>query len=851
MTIPNGVKSINNDAFSSCSALTSITIPNSVTSIGNYAFSSCSALTSITIPNSVTSIGNFVFSGCNNLTDLSVASGNTVYDSRDNCNAIIETASNTLIAGCSSTVIPNSVTSIGNNAFRGSGLISLIIPNSVTSIGDFVFHSCNNLIDLSVASGNTVYDARDNCNAIIETASNTLIAGCSSTVIPEDVTSIGNYAFCYCGNLTSITIPHSVANIGNNAFCYCRNLTSVVSLMEEPFIYNSNAFVGISSNCILTVPYGTKDAYIAAGWTEEVFKGGIVEAAPPSPIITFADTKVKAICVANWNTNYDGELSEAEAAAVTDLGEAFKNETEIASFDELPYFTGLTSIGESAFEGCSGLTSITIPENITSIGESAFTGCSQLVSVSLPDNIVMIGTKAFDSETKLCTAKGSKTLLALWNAPIVPYDETTDEQLLPPSFNTEATQTTAKVTIENWYDGYTYQYNGEETMDKEFNYTGLQPESINNSTLVVLSDDVQYETGVSFTTQSLLPHIEALTTTASSISVTGTYTEDDAKVVASYIQFADDEPVEGDQCSASGLEPERNYTVTYTIEVDYGGEETATYTSIQAISTDNLNFNSAAPKVVSEGNVIVSATANLYENEENVGFEWRSTDWTDEFPSNTGMAYLYEGTMEGCIKNLNTSKLWKCRPYYLSGSGTYHYGDWVGIDPTNTSYFEPTVHTYSQVAVEGNTASVKGYALSGTDDVEVQGFKYWRVNNGGKLHNRVAAVIPSDAMTMEVGSQQMMTATIRGLDYETEYCCVAFVTTLNGNTFYGEEQTFTTEKAPTGIEEIEVEDSISTSQNVSQGIYTLTGTKVSDNISDLKTLPQGVYIVNGKKVMIK
>lgn len=595
--------------------------------------------------------------------------------------------------------------------------------------------------------------------------------------------------------------------------------------MEEPFIYNSNAFVGISSNCILTVPYGTKDAYIAAGWTEEVFKGGIVEAAPPSPIITFADTKVKAICVANWNTNYDGELSEAEAAAVTDLGEAFKNETEVASFDELPYFTGLTSISESAFEGCTGLASITIPENITSVGASAFSGCSQLASVILPDDIVSMGTNAFDTETKLYATRGSKTLLTLWNAQKDAYEKTADEQMLPPSFNAETTQTTAKVTVENWYDGYTYQYNGEETTDKEFNYTGLKPESIHDLTLTVLSDNVQYEASGSFTTQSLSPHIEEWTATASSVSATGAYTEGDAKVVASSIQLADNNAVDGNQCYVSGLDPDRSYTVTYTIEVDYGGEETATYTGTLSVSTDNVNFETAQPKVVSEGNVIVSATANLDENEENVGFEWRSTDWTEEFPSNTGKAYLYEGTMEGYIKNLNTNKLWKCRPYYLSAGGDCYYGDWMGIDPTNTSYFEPTVHTYSNVIVEGNTVQVKGYALNGTDEVKAQGFKYWKANRGGSARNRVVA-IPADVMTIEVEGQQMMTANIEGLDYDTEYCCVAFVTTTDGDTFYGEEQIFTTGEDPTDIESVETEGAVD-AQAIEVARYNMNGQQIT------------------------
>ena len=142
VTIPNGVTSIADRTFSDCSGLTSITIPNSVTRIGYLAFYGCSGLISITIPNSVTSIGSYAFDGCSGLTSVIVESGNTVYDSRDNCNAIIETATNTIIQGCMNTSILNSVTSIGHSAFRGcSGLTSVTIPNSVTEIGGSAFSS--------------------------------------------------------------------------------------------------------------------------------------------------------------------------------------------------------------------------------------------------------------------------------------------------------------------------------------------------------------------------------------------------------------------------------------------------------------------------------------------------------------------------------------------------------------------------------------------------------------------------------------------------------------------------------------------------------------------------------------
>ena len=300
--IPNTVISIESGAFRNCKGLTSIEIPNSVTTIYFGAFQNCSSLTSITIPNSVTGIGQLVFSGCDNLSSLAVELGNTKYDSRDNCNAIIETESNTLIIGCNKTKIPNSVVSIDSYSFQScKGMTSIEIPNNVTRIGDSAFGSCSsltsvtipknvinigknlfsgceNLSSIVVESGNTGYDSRNDCNAIIETESNTLIAGCNKTKIPNSVTKIGEWAFSGCNGLTSITIPNSVTSIGEYAFVGCFDLTEVIINISKPLVLSSQFDFANSANATLYVPKGCVEAYASAdNWKE--FKE-IVEISP-------------------------------------------------------------------------------------------------------------------------------------------------------------------------------------------------------------------------------------------------------------------------------------------------------------------------------------------------------------------------------------------------------------------------------------------------------------------------------------------------------------------------------------------------------------------------------------------
>ena len=922
INIPNSVTTIGQSAFSSCLGLTSVNIGNSVTTIEQSAFQECSSLTSINIPNSVTTIGQSAFYGCKNLTSVSLSNGLTSVGGYAfyGCNGLasvsipkgVTSIQEWTFYGCrnlTSISIPNSVTSIGDNAFGGcNSLTSVTIPNNVTRIGGCAFSGCSSLTSVTipksvtnispsafiscelesivVASGNTIYDSRNQCNAIIETATNTLITGCNGTTIPSSVTSIGDYAFSSCHGLTSITIPNSVTSIGEHAFESCSGLTSI-NIPNGLTSIQMWTFSGCISLTSVTIPSSVISIdYYAFGHCVSL----------TSVTISNGVTTIGSNAFSDCSSLTSIEIP----SSVTSIGSsAFWGCSGLTSI-EIP--SSVTSIGSYVFYGCSGLTSISIPSSVTSIGSSAFSRCSGLTSIEIPSSVTSIGERAFEGCKcyVICNREDSPTAYdGTFNENMIAfvpegsasiYQQATGWKIMsinPFCYLEESTQSTISLRISNlttnvkatlngvsyypkngiikiiglepsteytislsgdignYHTGnqfiamtkdlslgielvkrtnLTLRLKGYNVGDAVFSGTGFEGYEGQNEILikdlvpgrtyyytyyVVTPSGKKFSTTNSFQTLPITLNVSANTGPSSAL-LSGSSNIIDATVT----DYGFDGYPEQNPIKITGLDPNKSYSQTFYIITKEGGRVSKSVT----FTTKSLTLTTSQPKVISAGNVIVAAESNLDDEETNMGFEWRRIDYTSEFPSYTGTAYLYNGTMEGYIRSLYTEKLWKYRPYYTSNAGNTYYSEWVGIDPTNTSYFEPTVHTYANVSVNGNSAEVKGYVQRGTGNVVSKGFVYWEQSQGVKSREVMSAPsmissLPSNAKTVEIsGSQQVMTASLPNLEYETTYCYVAFVRTSEGDTFYGEEMTFTSGESPytlgdvNGDKEIDISD---------------------------------------------
>ena len=441
--IPSNVKTIQSGAFSYCKALTSIVIPDNVTTIESSAFNGCTGLTNVQLPSALTKINANTFSGCTSLesifipktvtsiyynsfyecsglSSIVVEEGNTKYDSRNNCNAIIEKQTNYLLFGCNTTVIPEGVKSISGSAFyKCKELTSIHFPDGLTTIGSYAFQYCDGLTEITFGE-----ESVKNIGA----GAFTFCTGLTSVEFPNSLKVIGDYAFQSCTNLehvslgssivtiddgafysckalTEITIPATVTYVGRGAFSITPNLLSITCLATTPpasATIDNSAFSTYYS-ATLYVPEEVLDAYAEARiWKLFQTKVGIDTKFEYNDV-TFARISERSVCVSSKKEGlYSGMVNVPSTAIngettydVRYVGEsAFSGSTELTGV-KLP--NTVKSIHQAAFQGCTGLTSVRFGAHLDSIAALAFDGCDALQSIKCPVNVppVMASANSF------------------------------------------------------------------------------------------------------------------------------------------------------------------------------------------------------------------------------------------------------------------------------------------------------------------------------------------------------------------------------------------------------------------------------------------------------------------------
>ena len=458
-TFGNEVDSIPNYLCWDMGKLTSITIPNSVTAIGEGAFNNCTSITSLTIGSGVKNIGDNAFLGCTALTSLVVDNGNTTYDSRDNCNALIETATNTLIQGCNTTIIPESITVIGAGAFQScTGLTSATIPQGVTSIGEGAFYDCSGLISVTIPYGATSIgeNAFEGCSGLTSVTWNAKKCGgwvgysnapfyslrsnitsfsfgnevdsipaylcngmdkLTTISIPNSVTSIGNEVFDNCTGLSSVTIGENITNVSSSIFRHSTNIISVVWNAKHgdksgDYSRYGNPFYQ-SCNNITSFTFGDKveniPAYLCYGMDKltsitipENVKSIGSAAFQECENITSVIWNAKACQNKNNYSSGDAPFYSANGSNITSFTFGDKVDSipsglceKMTKLSSIIIPESVKSIGASAFSGCTNLTSVVVGGGVTEIGNNAFAGCTGLTDVNLPNGVKTIGDNAF------------------------------------------------------------------------------------------------------------------------------------------------------------------------------------------------------------------------------------------------------------------------------------------------------------------------------------------------------------------------------------------------------------------------------------------------------------------------
>ena len=393
VVLPTSLTEIEEKAFFN-SGLKALRFPNSIAKIGRFAFDNCKQLEELYFPATFTfhAIGNFI--NCPNIKHIEVDPKNQVFDSRDNCNAVIDTKSNTLIRGSASTVIPDTVEVIGPEAFAGIAIKSIVIPNKVKQILKNAFLNCSSLEEVTINNNIVSQSMFENCinlkrvsfgnSAVIKNIAKGAFKKCislESITFPDSLEFLEQAAFSYSG-LTEAVFPASIKSIPSDAFANCKNLRRVVIPKEAKMIeIGSSAFLGCSNLTDISLPDTLKVLRGYRTFAETAIKSIVI----PEGCLSTIEGEMFANCHNLEEVTLPNNIEIIEA-------KAFYNDENLKHIN-IP--DGVKLLGDEAFKGCSNLESISLPNTLETIGIDCFMGCTKLTSIFFPDSLKTINSSAF------------------------------------------------------------------------------------------------------------------------------------------------------------------------------------------------------------------------------------------------------------------------------------------------------------------------------------------------------------------------------------------------------------------------------------------------------------------------
>lgn len=873
VSLPNSVTEIEPGAFSGCSSLANINLPQCIT-LGERAFNNCSSLKVIDLPK-CTTLGENAFYSCSSLSKINATSiisiGNNAFSNTSitnvnfpkltslgesafhDCSLLknvyltsLKTISSKSFYNCTqlTTIDTPYAETIQTAAFFGCINLSSISINNVELIQPKAFQGCSSLKKISIPSIKTIMtSAFQDCSSLIsvngiekvQSINANTFTNCISlqSIELDEVQTIGSGAFSGCINLQKVTLGKNCKSTATNVFDNCPNIATIYSL--SPDCDGKFATTLPSTTIIYAHPKSVKriqalteaqvygiiadDFYISeehisyslykmkvSGINNKDLTNLKISHPVTSETINIDD----GVCIIeNLAPNKEYKINIHNTKSDVFYEHTIKTLKATVSISDISIYMGLiTAKGIASSDEYSKPNEIGVFFGNNNRGVHIVKGTPENIEIKglLPGESIKVapyaiyGTDTIKGEYISCTTKTP-------NIAIKQISETQTTTTLHVSVSNDSTVQIYDITI------------NDSPVNKNGNITvqGLIPaKKYTFIAKIYYNEEFYLNKSASFQTLGLNPQIDLGEVTPTTCEFKGTFNIVDANLKEAYFSFLGEELQTGDY-NFQGLDPSTKYTIEYYVKTKEGSNEKVTRT----FTTPALEMTTLNPKVVSNSCAIVAATTNMSDEETNAGFQWRKYEAPETLPSSEGYAAIYDGQLEGYIKNLQATSFYNVRAFYKSTAGKYYYSDWVTFDPSDFSYFEPTVHTYRTEELTANSAKVKGYVLQGTDAITEQGFVYWPTGTN-KANATRNVTVPENA-SIVIAKGQVMNATLEGLTPSTTYNFCAFVTTASG-TIYGEEHSFTTKADETGIELLESEQP--TPSII--GYYDLNGRKLSE-----------------------